>query len=150
MNSENKGYTLAVENGRLQRKQEKIFLKPMVLYIPQQAVEAVNGLLSDLPDDNLEGEFVLTVTNNNNGVSVDKSFSSLAALRDPLTAADAVKELINIVRGYESDEETNVCGWSGRYPAAGWPLSPEAICPTSHSRSAIISPRCAAASVVTR
>lgn len=46
----------------------------MVLYIPQQAVEAVNGLLSDLPDDNLEGEFVLTVTNNNNGVSVDKSF----------------------------------------------------------------------------
>ena len=41
MNSENKGYTLAVENGRLQRKQEKIFLKPMVLYIPQQAVEAV-------------------------------------------------------------------------------------------------------------
>nr|HEK7621081.1 DUF1869 domain-containing protein [Klebsiella quasipneumoniae] len=24
---------------------------------------------------------------------------------------DAVKELINIVRGYESDEETNVCGW---------------------------------------
>ena len=51
MNSENKGYTLAVENGRLQRKQEKIFLKPMVLYIPQQAVEAVNGLLSDLPDD---------------------------------------------------------------------------------------------------
>ena len=111
MNSENKGYTLAVENGRLQRKQGKIFLKPMVLYIPQQAVEAVNGLLSDLPDDNLEGEFVLTVTNNNNGVSVDKSFSSLAALRDPLTAADAVKELINIVRGYESDEETNVCGW---------------------------------------
>ncbi|MBQ5208681.1 DUF1869 domain-containing protein, partial [Klebsiella pneumoniae] len=26
-------------------------------------------------------------------------------------AADAVKDLINIVRGYESDEETNVCGW---------------------------------------
>ncbi|MEX4928087.1 DUF1869 domain-containing protein, partial [Klebsiella pneumoniae] len=42
---------------------------------------------------------------------VDKTFSSLAALRDPLTAADAVKDLINIVRGYESDEETNVCGW---------------------------------------
>ncbi|WP_228736856.1 DUF1869 domain-containing protein, partial [Klebsiella variicola] len=53
----------------------------------------------------------LTVTNNNNGVSVDKTFSSLAALRDPLTAADTVKDLINIVRGYESDKETNVCGW---------------------------------------
>ncbi|HID2572658.1 DUF1869 domain-containing protein [Klebsiella pneumoniae] len=103
--------SLALENGRLHQKQEKIFLKPMVLYIPQQAVEAVNDLLSKLPDDREEGEFLLTVTNNNNGVSVDKTFSSLAALRDPLTAADAVKDLINIVRGYESDEETNVCGW---------------------------------------
>ncbi|HBS5615632.1 TPA: DUF1869 domain-containing protein [Klebsiella pneumoniae] len=111
MTSEKKGYTLALENGRLHQKQEKIFLKPMVLYIPQQAVEAVNDLLSKLPDDREEGEFLLTVTNNNNGVSVDKTFSSLAALRDPLTAADAVKDLINIVRGYESDEETNVCGW---------------------------------------
>ncbi|MDU2765527.1 MAG: DUF1869 domain-containing protein [Klebsiella pneumoniae] len=111
MTSENKGYTLPLENGRLHQKQEKIFLKPMVLYIPQQAVEAVNDLLSKLPDDREEGEFLLTVTNNNNGVSVDKTFSSLAALRDPLTAADAVKDLINIVRGYESDEETNVCGW---------------------------------------
>ena len=111
MTSENKGCTLALENGRLHQKQEKIFLKPMVLYIPQQAVEAVNDLLSKLPDDREEGEFLLTVTNNNNGVSVDKTFSSLAALRDPLTAADAVKDLINIVRGYESDEETNVCGW---------------------------------------
>ncbi|WP_282813360.1 DUF1869 domain-containing protein [Klebsiella pneumoniae] len=97
--------------GLYHQKQEKIFLKPMVLYIPQQAVEAVNDLLSKLPDDREEGEFLLTVTNNNNGVSVDKTFSSLAALRDPLTAADAVKDLINIVRGYESDEETNVCGW---------------------------------------
>ncbi|MBZ1815665.1 DUF1869 domain-containing protein [Klebsiella pneumoniae] len=111
MTSEKKGYTLALENGRLHQKQEKIFLKPMVLYIPQQAVEAVNDLLSKLPDDREEGEFLLTVTNNNNGVSVDKTFSSLAALRDPLTAADAVKDLINIVRSYESDEETNVCGW---------------------------------------
>ncbi|HCT7447012.1 TPA: DUF1869 domain-containing protein [Klebsiella variicola] len=111
MNSENKGYALAVENGQRQEKREKIYLKPMALYIPQHAVEAVNSLLDDLPAGNEEQEWVLTVTNNNNGVSVDKTFSSLAALRDPLTAADAVKDLINIVRGYESDEETNVCGW---------------------------------------
>ncbi|MCY0562392.1 DUF1869 domain-containing protein, partial [Klebsiella pneumoniae] len=84
---------------------------PMVLYITQQALEAVNDLLSKLPYDREEGEFLLTVTNNNNGVSVYKTFSSLASLRDPLTAADAVKDLINIGRGYESDEETNVCGW---------------------------------------
>jgi len=53
----------------------------------------------------------LTVTNNNNGVSADKDFSRLAELEDATTAADTVKDLINIVRGYESDEETNVCGW---------------------------------------
>lgn len=111
MNSENKGYALAVENDQRQEKREKIYLKPMALYIPQHAVEAVNSLLDDLPAGNEEEEWVLTVTNNNNGVSVDKTFSSLAALRDPLTAADTVKDLINIVRGYESDEETNVCGW---------------------------------------
>ncbi len=33
----------------------------MVLYIPQQAVEAVNDLLSKLPDDR-KREFLLTVT----------------------------------------------------------------------------------------
>ena len=74
-------------------------------------MEAVNSLLNDLPGGNEQGEWVLTVTNNNNGVSVDKTFSSRTALGDPSTAADAVKDLINIVRGYESDEETNVCGW---------------------------------------
>jgi hypothetical protein len=30
----------------------------------------------DLPGGNEQGEWVLTVTNNNNGVSVDKTFSS--------------------------------------------------------------------------
>ena len=61
------------------QKQEKIFLKPMVLNIPQ-AVEAVNDLLSKVAGRG--GEFLLTVTINNNGVSVDKTFSSLA-LRGP-------------------------------------------------------------------
>ena len=75
MTSENKGYTLALENGRLHQKQEKIFLKPMVLYIPQQAVEAVNDLLSKLPDDREEGEFLLTVTNNNRIAAAAMGFS---------------------------------------------------------------------------
>lgn len=57
MTSENKGYTLALENGRLHQKQEKIFLKPMVLYIPQQAVEAVNDLLSKLRTTGKRGSF---------------------------------------------------------------------------------------------
>ena len=109
MNSENKGYSLAINNNE---KQEKVYLKPMALYVPDMAVQAVAELLRGLSADNAQGKgFSLMVTNNNNGVSVDKDFASIDALQDPLNAADAVKELINIVRGYESDEETNVCGW---------------------------------------
>jgi hypothetical protein len=84
----------------------------MSLYLPDIANQAVSELVAklNLPLDK-DGEYALTVTNNNNGVSVDKDFTRLSELTDPLIAADAVKDLINIVRGYESDEETNVCGW---------------------------------------
>ena len=34
MNSENKGYSLAVINGNTKEKQEKVYLKPMALYVP--------------------------------------------------------------------------------------------------------------------
>lgn len=84
----------------------------MALYVPDVAASAVSNLISDLPNMDVgDKSFVLTVTNKNNGVSVDKDFDSLAELNDPVIAADAVKNLINIVRGYDSDEETNVCGW---------------------------------------
>ena len=112
MNSENKGYSLAVINGNNKEKQEKVYLKPMALYVPDIAVQAVAELIYPLSPDNAQGKgFLLTVTNNNNGVSVDKEFAELSELQDPTVAADAVKDLVNIVRGYESDEETNVCGW---------------------------------------
>lgn len=84
----------------------------MALYVPDVAASAVSNLISDLSSMDVgDKSFVLTVTNKNNGVSVDKDFDSLAELKDPAIAADAVKNLINIVRGYDSDEETNVCGW---------------------------------------
>lgn len=112
MTTENKGYSLALKNCRSKEVQQKVYLKPMALYIPDNAVEAVTGLVRMLSGNQQnDNEFVLSVTNNNNGVSVDKDFDSIDALRDPLIVADAVKDLINIVRGYESDEETNVCGW---------------------------------------
>lgn len=112
MNSENKGYSLAVINGNNKEKQEKVYLKPMALYVPDIAVQALAELIGSLSVDNEQGKgFILSVTNNNNGISVDKEFATLVELQDPLIAADAVKDLVNIVRGYESDEETNVCGW---------------------------------------
>ena len=112
MTTENKGYSLAVANISRNESHEKVYLKPMSLYVPDVAVQAVEELIADFSDAKTSGgEWSLTVTNNNNGVSVDKEFATLEALKDPLNAADSVKELINIVRGYESDEETNVCGW---------------------------------------
>ena len=110
MTTENLGYSLAVTHRGSSETHEKIWLKPMALYVPDVAVGAVSELVAQFADAN-ENDFVLTVTNNNNGVSVDKDNLTLAHLNDPTFAADAVKELINIVRGYDSDEETNVCGW---------------------------------------
>ncbi|MEM8437913.1 DUF1869 domain-containing protein, partial [Morganella morganii] len=45
------------------------------------------------------------------GVSVDKDVDSAAELADAENAAQIVKDLINIIRGYDMDEETNICGW---------------------------------------
>jgi len=112
MDTENRGYSLSVSHRESGKAEQKVYLQPMSLYLPDIANQAVSELVAklNLPLDN-DGEYSLTVTNNNNGVSVDKDFTRLSELTDPLIAADAVKDLINIVRGYESDEETNVCGW---------------------------------------
>ena len=81
MNSENKGYALAVINGNNKEKKEKVYLKPMALYVPDIAAQAVSELISTLSTDNAGGKgFILTVTNNNNGVSVDSEFATLAGL----------------------------------------------------------------------
>lgn len=112
MTAENKGYALAITDRSTNQTVEKIYLKPMSLYVPEIAIDAVSQLLAGLPAAaNNDKGFVMTVTNKNNGVSVDNDFDNLQALHDPLIVADAVKDLVNIVRGYESDEETNVCGW---------------------------------------
>ncbi|VYT66707.1 DUF1869 domain-containing protein [Metakosakonia massiliensis] len=112
MTMENKGYTLAVSHSGRKTRAEKVYLKPMALYVPEIAAQAVAELIDSLPASNdQQTDVALTVINNNNGVSVDKDFASLSALKEPVNAADAVKDLINIVRGYDSDEETNVCGW---------------------------------------
>lgn len=109
---ENKGYAVAISNESNQSRAEKIYLKPMALYIPDIATGLVIELVNNLDDTSNNGDgFTLTVTNKNNGVSVDSHFSALENLKNPATSADAVKDLVNIVRGYDSDEETNVCGW---------------------------------------
>ncbi|MFJ5505333.1 DUF1869 domain-containing protein [Pectobacterium carotovorum] len=112
MTSENKGYSLTLLNRENNKKSEKVYLKPMAFYVPDFAADAVVELLNELPaaNENKKG-FLLTVTNNNNGVSVDKDLATVEELKDKTISADAVKELVNIVRGYDADEDTNVCGW---------------------------------------
>ncbi|TAI84977.1 DUF1869 domain-containing protein [Pectobacterium versatile] len=112
MTSKNKGYSLTLLNRDNNKKAEKVYLKPMAFYVPDFAAGSVVELLNELPStsENNKG-FLLTVTNNNNGVSVDKGLATVEELKDKAISADAVKELVNIVRGYDADEDTNVCGW---------------------------------------
>ena len=112
MENENKGYLLELINANGQEKSQKIFLNPKILYIPEIATKEVLLLVNELKNKvNIDSqELTLVLTNKNNGVSVDKN-SFLADLLDADISSLMVKDLINIVRGYDIDEETNVCGW---------------------------------------
>ncbi|MGJ3356030.1 DUF1869 domain-containing protein [Providencia sp. Je.9.19] len=113
MSEKNKGYLLEIINRNNNMKAEKVFLSPKKLYIPEIAVSEILLLIEALE---IQGEInntilVIAMTNRNNGVSVDKNVGSISELSDPLTAAQIIKDLINIIRGYDVDEESNVCGW---------------------------------------
>lgn len=55
--------------------------------------------------------YTVTVTNNSNGVSVDYETDAPMELLVPDAAADVVKELVNTVRAYDTENEHEVCGW---------------------------------------
>ncbi|MBF7997462.1 DUF1869 domain-containing protein [Rahnella laticis] len=108
MTAENAGYTLSIADKKTNAVAEKVYKKPMSLYVPSVANASVVELVACiLPSETC----TLTMTNNNNGVSVDKSFETQALLKFPPMAAEAVKDLINIVRGYDEEDDQNVCGW---------------------------------------
>ncbi|MBG3129595.1 DUF1869 domain-containing protein [Proteus mirabilis] len=112
MENENKGYLLELISADGQDKSQKIFLNPKILYIPDVAAQEILLLVDELKSKvNIDSqELTLALTNKNNGVSVNKE-SFLADLLDADMSSLMVKDLINIVRGYDMDEETNVCGW---------------------------------------
>ncbi len=94
MTSENKGYASALREWPTSPEAEKYFSNQWCC-IPQQAVEAVNDLLASCPDDRERGS-LLTVTNNNSASRLINLFLAGGAAR-PATAADTVKDSINIV-----------------------------------------------------
>ena len=51
--------------------------------------------------------YTVTVTNNSNGVSVDYETEAPMELLIP----DVVKDLVNTVRAYDTENEHEVCGW---------------------------------------
>jgi hypothetical protein len=55
--------------------------------------------------------YTVTVTNNSNGVSVDYETQAPMELLIPDVAADVVKDLVNTVRAYDTENEHEVCGW---------------------------------------
>lgn len=113
MNEENKGYLLALINDVNKVKVEKVFLNPKKLYIPEIANEEMSLLIRELNNkESINGStFTVTITNQNNGVSVDKEIDSVDVLSDPERTSQVIKDLINIIRGYDMDEEINICGW---------------------------------------
>ena len=55
--------------------------------------------------------YTVTVTNNSNGVSVDYETEAPMTLLVPDVAAEVVKDLVNTVRSYATENEHDVCGW---------------------------------------
>ncbi|HCH51720.1 MAG TPA: hypothetical protein DEV59_13680 [Proteus sp.] len=112
MENENKGYLLELICVNNNEKAQKTYLNPKILYIPEVATKEILLLVEALKNKTElnNQEINLVLTNKNNGVSVDKE-SNLTQLLDPDMSNLLVKDLINIVRGYDMDEETNVCGW---------------------------------------
>ena len=55
--------------------------------------------------------YTVTVTNNSNGVSVDYETEAPMTLLVPEIATNVVKDLVNVVRGYDTEEDKEVCGW---------------------------------------
>lgn len=55
--------------------------------------------------------YTVTVTNNSNGISVDYETETPMMLLVPDVAANVVKDLVNTVRGYDTEDEAEVCGW---------------------------------------
>ena len=54
--------------------------------------------------------YTVTVTNNSNGVSVDYETEAPMTLLVPDVAAEVVKDLVNTVRSYDTENEHDVCG----------------------------------------
>ncbi|EKF6407319.1 DUF1869 domain-containing protein [Salmonella enterica] len=55
--------------------------------------------------------YTVTVTNNSNGVSVDYETEAPMTLLVPEVAAEVVKDLVNTVPSYDTENEHDVCGW---------------------------------------
>ncbi|MEJ8834606.1 DUF1869 domain-containing protein [Enterobacter cloacae] len=58
-----------------------------------------------------KSNYTVTVTNNSNGVSVDYETETPMELLIPDVAANVVKDLVNTVRAYDTENEHDVCGW---------------------------------------
>ena len=64
--------------------------------------------------------YTVTVTNNSNGVSVDYETETPMTLLVPEVAAEVIKDLVNTVRSYDTENEHDVCGF--RRPTGDAPV----------------------------
>ena len=55
--------------------------------------------------------YTVTVPNKSNGGSVDYETETPVTLLVPEVAAEGIKDLVNTVRSYDTENEHDVCGW---------------------------------------
>ena len=63
------------------------------------------------PEVLMEGAQQRKVIHNGNGVSVDYETETPMTLLVPEVAAEVIKDLVNTVRSYDTENEHDVCGW---------------------------------------
>lgn len=55
--------------------------------------------------------YIVIVINNSNGVFVDYEIETSMILLVLEVAVEVIKDLVNIVRFYDTENEYDVCGW---------------------------------------
>ncbi|HBV3339689.1 DUF1869 domain-containing protein (plasmid) [Klebsiella pneumoniae] len=102
MKHQNKGYELTISYLSESCDIVKHSLDLPGLY-SYDVIKGVNhGLVENV---NNELNAMLTITNNSNGISVTRNYQSILVLKDMNLLTKEIKEIANIILGYEEAEE---------------------------------------------
>lgn len=102
MKKNKKGYELKIISGSGAGKVVKNSFDLQELYVYDTVKYISNELTTNLNNKN---DVMLSITNNSNGISVVRDYPSPARLNDVNHLVNEIKEIVNIILGYEEGEE---------------------------------------------